>query len=105
MILLSCHGINFIQNYTKATEIFQMCHLEKSGPYTCRNLQQFTGQNQIPHTCGEGGASVKGLTRRGCYSGEVQGINDSVKWMVETRDLENGTSSKEIYDIVLVCSG
>ena len=41
----------------------------------------------------------------GATVGEVQGINDSVKWMVETRDLENGTSSKEIYDIVLVCSG
>ena len=33
------------------------------------------------------------------------GINDTVKWMVQTRDLEQGTVSKEIYDIVLVCSG
>ena len=41
----------------------------------------------------------------GATVGEVQGINDSVKWMVETSDLEHGTSSKEIYDIVLVCNG
>ena len=33
------------------------------------------------------------------------GINDTVKWMVQTRDLEQDTVSKEIYDVVLVCSG
>ena len=33
------------------------------------------------------------------------GINDTVKWLVQTRDLEQDTVSKEIYDVVLVCSG
>ena len=33
------------------------------------------------------------------------GFNDTVKWMVQTRDLEQGTVSKEIYDIILICSG
>ena len=33
------------------------------------------------------------------------GIRDSVRWRVQTRDLELGTVSKEIYDIVVVCNG
>ena len=33
------------------------------------------------------------------------GFSDTVKWMVQTRDLEQGTVSKEIYDIVFICTG
>ena len=33
------------------------------------------------------------------------GINDTVQWMVQTRDLEQDTVRGEIYDVVLVCSG
>ena len=35
----------------------------------------------------------------------TSGICDSVKWMVQTRDLETGTVSEEVFDIVLVCAG
>ena len=36
---------------------------------------------------------------------ESEGVCDTVRWRVHTRDLELGTVTREIYDIVLVCNG
>ena len=76
---------DFATKFNLYEDIHFHTHVEKVEPVAKETLAD-------SDQCGTAGASG-------------MGINDTVKWMVQTRDLEQDTVSKEIYDVVLAAVG
>ena len=79
--------LEYLQDFATKFNLYEdiHTHVEKVEPVAKETLAE-------SDQCGTAGASG-------------MGINDTVQWMVQTRDLEQDTVSKEIYDVILVCSG